>query len=132
MFVRAVVQEGIAEQAILVPQQGVSRNSKGESIALVVDEAGAVQQRMLTLNRAIGNKWLVSSGISGGDRLVVEGMLNVRPGVVVHDVSRDSPKTGGESPKADAIHSPQTSASPNNSKTDTADSDRNDRPDQRK
>ena len=62
MFVRAVVQEGIAEQAILVPQQGVSRNPKGEPIALVVDEAGKVQQRMLTLNRAIGDQWLVSSG----------------------------------------------------------------------
>ena len=65
MFVRAVVQEGIAAQAILVPQQGVSRNPKGEPIALVVDEAGKVQQRMLTLNRAIGDQWLVSSGSDG-------------------------------------------------------------------
>ena len=65
MFVRAVVQEGIAEQAILVPQQGVSRNPKGEPVALVVDEAGKVQQRMLTLNRAIGDQWLVSSGSVG-------------------------------------------------------------------
>ena len=92
MFVRAVVQEGIAEQAILVPQQGVSRNSKGESIALVVDEAGTVQQRVLALNRAIGDKWLVSSGLSAGDRLVVEGMLNVRPGIAVKDVSLDGRK----------------------------------------
>ena len=92
MFVRAVVQEGIAEQAILVPQQGVSRTPKGEPIALVVDEAGTVQQRMLTLNRAIGDQWLVSSGLSAGDRVVVEGMLNVRPGAAVKAVPLNSPR----------------------------------------
>jgi membrane fusion protein (multidrug efflux system) len=94
MFVRAVVQEGIAERAILVPQQGVSRNPKGEPIALVVDEAGTVQQRMLTLNRAIGDKWLVSSGLSAGECLIVEGMLNVRPGTAVKAVSLTGPKDG--------------------------------------
>ena len=59
----------------------MSRTPKGEPVALVVDEAGKVQQRMLTLNRAIGDQWLVSSGLSAGDRVIVEGMLNVRPGV---------------------------------------------------
>ena len=98
MFVRAVVQEGIAEQAILVPQQGVSRNPKGEPVALVVDEAGKVQQRMLTLDRAIGDQWLVSSGLSAGDRVIVEGMLNVRPGAAVKAVPWDSPKAGVEAP----------------------------------
>lgn len=83
MFVRAVVQEGIAERAILVPQQGVSRNPKGEPIGLVVGEAGAVEQRALTLNRAIGDRWLVSAGLAAGDRLIVEGMQNVRPGTAV-------------------------------------------------
>jgi membrane fusion protein (multidrug efflux system) len=100
MFVRAVVQEGIAEQAILVPQQGVSRTPKGEPIALVVDEAGTVQQRKLTLNRAMGDKWLVSSGLAVGDRVIVEGMLNVRVGTVVKAVPLDSPKGGGEAPSA--------------------------------
>ena len=74
MFVRAVVQEGIDDQAILVPQQGVSRNPKGEPVALVVDEAGKVQQRLLTLDRAIGDQWLVSSGLAAGERVIVEGM----------------------------------------------------------
>jgi len=87
MFVRAVVEEGVAEQAILVPQQGVSRTPKGEPFALVVDDAGTVQQRMLALNRAVGDKWLVSSGLAAGDRVVVEGMLNVRPGSAVKAVS---------------------------------------------
>jgi membrane fusion protein (multidrug efflux system) len=98
MFVRAVVQEGIAEQAILVPQQGVTRDPKGNPIALIVDDAGKVQQRMLTLDRAIGNKWLVSSGLAPGDRLIVEGLLKVRPGASVKEVPFDagSEKTSGE------------------------------------
>ncbi|MHB9072289.1 MAG: efflux RND transporter periplasmic adaptor subunit [Desulfobaccales bacterium] len=94
MFVRAAVQEGIAEQAILVPQQGVSRTPKGEPVALVVDEAGKVQQRMLKLNRAIGDQWLISSGLSAGERLIVEGMLNVRPGATVKAVAWEGSKAG--------------------------------------
>lgn len=86
MFVRAVVQEGTATDAILVPQQGVSRNPKGEPLALVVDDKGTVQQKMLKLNRAIGDKWLVSSGLCQGDRVIVEGMLNIRPGATVKAV----------------------------------------------
>jgi membrane fusion protein (multidrug efflux system) len=90
MFVRAVVQEGIAQQAILAPQQGISRNPKGEPVALVVDEANRVQQRILSLDRAIGDQWLVTSGLSGGDRLIVEGMLNIRPGAEVRAVPMDA------------------------------------------
>lgn len=97
MFMRAVVKEGTAEQALLVPQQGVSRNPKGEPIALVVDETGTVQQRMLTLNRAIGDQWLVTSGLSAGERLIVEGMLKVRPGATVKVIALDDKKTPGES-----------------------------------
>jgi membrane fusion protein, multidrug efflux system len=96
MFVRAAVQEGIAEAAILIPQQGVNRNPKGEPFALVVDEAGKVQLRMLTLNRALGDQWLVSSGLSPGDRLIVEGMMNVRPGAAVKVIAWEGPKTGGK------------------------------------
>jgi membrane fusion protein, multidrug efflux system len=94
MFVRAVLQEGIAEKAILVPQQGVSRNPKGESIALVVDDTGTVQQRLLTIGRAIGDQWLVASGLSGGDRLIVEGVQKARPGTAVKAVPLNENKTG--------------------------------------
>jgi membrane fusion protein (multidrug efflux system) len=101
MFVRAVVKEGIAEQAILVPQQGVSRNPKGEPIALLVDAAGTVQQRVLTLDRAIGDQWLVASGLAEGERVIVEGMLNVRPGTAVRAVPFHSPESGvAEAPKS--------------------------------
>jgi len=98
MFVRAVIKEGVKEQAILVPQQGISRNPKGDPVALIVDAEDKVQQRMLTLDRAIGNKWLVSSGLNPGDRVIVEGVQKVRPGASVKVVSfdagrKDSPAT---------------------------------------
>jgi len=104
MFVRAVVKEGIVDQAIMVPQQGVNRNPKGEPFALIVDEAGVAQQRMLTLNRAIKDQWLVTSGLSGGERVIVEGMLNIRPGVSVKAVSLDNLQTGPGTPNTQ--HSP--------------------------
>lgn len=83
MYVRALVQEGIADRAILVPQQGVSRDLKGNPIALIVDSQGTVQQRMITLDRAIGDKWLVSSGLKPGDQVIMEGVQKVRPGMPV-------------------------------------------------
>ena len=95
MYVRAVVQEGIAEQAILVPQQGVTRDPKGNPIALTVDAGDKVQLRMLTLDRTIGDQWLVSSGLAPGDRLIVEGLQKVRPGAVVKVVPFDSRKDSG-------------------------------------
>ncbi|HSR10275.1 MAG TPA: efflux RND transporter periplasmic adaptor subunit, partial [Thermodesulfobacteriota bacterium] len=93
MFVRAVVEEGTAEEAILVPQQGVTRTPKGEPVALVVDDKGKVEQKKLVVNRAIGDQWLLSSGLSPGDRVVVEGMLNVRPGATVKAVPFNPAKT---------------------------------------
>ncbi|MGV8073190.1 MAG: efflux RND transporter periplasmic adaptor subunit [Syntrophobacteraceae bacterium] len=101
MYVRGIVQECVAEQAILVPQQGVSRNPKGEPFALVVDDKGMVQMRPLTLNRAIRDQWLVSSGLSAGERLIVEGMLKVRPGTAVKAVPFDSQKPGAETGNPD-------------------------------
>ncbi len=89
MYVRAVVQEGVAEQAILVPQQAVSRDPKGNAVAMIVDGSGKVAPRMLTIDRAMGDKWLVSSGVAPGDRVIVEGLQKVRPGVPVKIVLPD-------------------------------------------
>ena len=90
MYVRAVVQEGVVERAILVPQQGVSRDPKGNPVALIVDGSGKVVQRMITVARAMGDRWLVSEGLNPGDRLIVEGSQRVRPGSSVTAVSFDS------------------------------------------
>lgn len=97
MFVRAVVEEGVSEQAILVPQQGVTRDTKGQPIAWVVNKDNKVEQRTLELDRAIGDKWLVTSGLSAGDRLIVEGLQKVRPGSSVRSIPFADPastKTG--------------------------------------
>jgi membrane fusion protein (multidrug efflux system) len=90
MFVRAVITEGVNGQAILVPQQAISRNPKGQPLALIVDSDDTVQQRLVMIDRAIGDKWLVSSGLNQGDRVVVEGIQKVRPGVPVAVVSLDN------------------------------------------
>jgi membrane fusion protein (multidrug efflux system) len=98
MFVRTVVKEGINEQAILIPQQSVSRDPKGNPTALIVDAEDKVQLRMLTLDRAIGSQWFVIEGIAPGDRLIIEGIQKVRPGAAVKAVPLDSAgKTAPES-----------------------------------
>lgn len=86
MFVRAIVEEGVDDQAILAMQQGVTRDVKGNATALVVDRSEKVEQRVLTIDRAVGDKWLVTSGLAAGDRLIVEGLQKVRPGMPVKTV----------------------------------------------
>ena len=99
MFVRTVIEEGIRDLAILVPQQAVSRDPKGHPVALVVDKAEKVQQRELATDRSLGDKWLVSSGLAQGDRVIVEGMQKVRPGMSVKAVASKSGGTLAANPK---------------------------------
>ncbi|MDQ5984405.1 MAG: Multidrug resistance protein MexA [Syntrophus sp. SKADARSKE-3] len=86
MFVRAAVEEGIAKNALLVPQQGITRDPKGNPLALVVDAQGKVQQRAITIDRAVGNQWLVSSGLASGEQVIVEGIQKAKPGSSVKAV----------------------------------------------
>ncbi len=91
MFVRAVVKEGVREQAILIPQQAVSRDPKGNPLALVVGAENKVESRPLVLDRAVGTQWLVASGLQPGDKVIVEGALKARPGTPVRDVPFGAP-----------------------------------------
>lgn len=91
MYVRETIIEGIAHDAILAPQQGVSHNEKGEPTAYVVDKQGIARLRILTAPRTIGADWLVSSGLKAGDRLIVEGLQKVQPDKPVHAVPAGSP-----------------------------------------
>jgi membrane fusion protein (multidrug efflux system) len=100
MYVRAIAQEGEVDKAILVPQQAVARDTKGNPIALIVDGSDKVEQRVITVDRAIGGRWLVASGLAPGERLIVEGVQKVRPGSAVKVVPFDgSRKDGVESGK---------------------------------
>ncbi|WAC75391.1 efflux RND transporter periplasmic adaptor subunit [Roseateles sp. SL47] len=83
MYAKAVIEEGVIDQAVLVPQPAVTRDSTGKAIAYVVDGGGKLAQRTLKADRAIGDQWLVSSGLQAGDRLVVEGQQKARPGQAV-------------------------------------------------
>jgi membrane fusion protein (multidrug efflux system) len=93
MYVRAQVQEGINEHAILVPQEAVQRDRKSNPFVMVVNQEQKVEVRPVVLDRAIGDKWLVSSGLSPGDRVIVEGIVKVRPGMTVKEVPLSKDKT---------------------------------------
>jgi len=86
MFIRAIIEEGVNEKAFLVPQQAISRDFRGNPNALVVDAEGKVQLRSLQTDRAIGDAWLVSSGLNEGDHVIVEGLQKVRPGAIAKTV----------------------------------------------
>ncbi|GAB4060609.1 efflux RND transporter periplasmic adaptor subunit [Uliginosibacterium sediminicola] len=83
MYVRAVLQEGVRQQGLLVPQQAVSRDGAGKPVAFVVNADGVVEQRSLVTDRAIGDQWLVSSGLKEGEQLVVEGQQLASAGAKV-------------------------------------------------
>lgn len=83
MFVRAQIQEGSAPDAILVPQLAVSRNVRGEPTALVIGAENKAELRMLQTSRAVGNQWLVTSGLKAGDQVIIDSFHKVRPGVPV-------------------------------------------------
>jgi len=83
MFVRGLIEEGVRDQVMLVPQRGVSRDPAGNAVALVVGENDTVERRLLKTERAVGDAWLVTEGLKVGDRVIVEGLQRVRPGAVV-------------------------------------------------
>jgi len=90
MFVRAVLKEGSNEQAILVPQQAVSRTQNGAPFVWVVDKDGTAAIRMLTLDRTINDKWFISSGLAVGDQVIIEGIQRLRPGTPVKIVKQSA------------------------------------------
>lgn len=93
MYVRAVLASGTSDGAIVVPQQGVTRNQKGQATALILNRDGKVEQRILTTASTAGDKWLVTSGLAAGDRVIVEGLQKVKPGAaaVVAKPAQDTP-----------------------------------------
>jgi membrane fusion protein (multidrug efflux system) len=83
LFVRAKLEEGTNPNALLVPQQGITRTPRGEATAMVVGEGDKVEVRSLTASQAIGDKWLVTDGLKAGDRVIITGLQKVRPGAQV-------------------------------------------------
>ncbi|ENT2952696.1 efflux RND transporter periplasmic adaptor subunit [Klebsiella aerogenes] len=83
MFVRARIDEGVNPQAILVPQQGVTRTPRGDATVMIVNAQNQVENREVTAAQAIGDKWLITSGLQNGDKVIVSGLQKVRPGITV-------------------------------------------------
>ncbi len=86
MYVRVVVEEGVLEQALLVPQRGVTRDPRGNATAMVVNAAGLVEQRTLKVERSLGDRWLVREGLNAGDRVILEGLQRIKQGIPVRVV----------------------------------------------
>lgn len=93
MYVRAKLIEGVNDKAILVPQDSVSHDTKGNPVAMVVNN-GKVEARTLQTPRTVNNKWLVSSGLKAGDQLIVDGLQSIRPGIAVKAVPMKASTTG--------------------------------------
>lgn len=102
MFVRAVVPEGVNDKAILIPQQAVSRDPKGNPLTLVVGPDGKVALRPITLDRAIGNQWLVASGLDVGEKIIIEGSQKAMPGTVVKAIPSEQAGPAATPPAAAA------------------------------
>lgn len=98
MVVQARLVAGVDRSVLLVPQQGVSRSPTGDATALVVGAGNQVERRRLQLGRAVGNRWMVTSGLAVGDRLIVEGLQRVRPGQPVTPVAAGSAAKGAAGP----------------------------------
>lgn len=96
MYVHAIVDEGVDKTSILVPQQAVSRNVRGDAIVMTVNKDDIVSQQIVQTDQAIGTNWLVTSGLKAGERVIVSGLGNARPGEKVtpipqQDQTTDSP-----------------------------------------
>lgn len=98
MYVRAMVANGERKNAILAPQQGITRDAKGNATAMVVGNNGKAVQREVVVSRTVGDKWLVESGLAAGDRLIVEGLQKVRPDTPVKAAEAGSASAQGASP----------------------------------
>jgi len=116
MFVRAQLIQGQRKEAIMVPQRGVTRNQRGEATVLVVDAENKVAERVVAADRVIANEWLITRGLAAGDRVVVDGLQKVRPGVVVRPVEATeaaaAKSTATSSEPAAATPSPASAATP--------------------
>ncbi len=86
MYVRARIESGVAEQALMVPQRGITRTPSGEASALVVGADSKVERRTVKVDRAIGDRWQVVEGLRSGDQVIVDGLQRVKAGTLVQAV----------------------------------------------
>ena len=98
MYARATVVSGTAVNALLAPQQGITRDPKGDATALVVGAGNKVELRSVKTSRALGDQWLVTAGLAAGDRVIVEGLQKTGPGAVVVPTERGAAPAAAAAP----------------------------------
>jgi len=106
MYVKAIISQGVRADALLAPQIGLTRDATGQATALVVGAGNKVEPRAVRVSRAIGDQWLVEDGLHPGDRVIVEGLQKVQPGMPVE------PSEAGAAPTAAAAPPAATPAAP--------------------
>ncbi|SDC77738.1 membrane fusion protein, multidrug efflux system [Sphingomonas sp. YR710] len=102
MYVRARLSQATAKNAILVPQQGLSRDPKGQATVMLVGADGKAISQLVTADRTIGDKWLVTAGLKPGDKVIVEGLQRIKRGMKIIAVP------AGTEPRPRAAHPPQS------------------------
>ena len=102
MYVRAVLGSGVRQNAVLVPQQGIARDPKGNTTAMVVGKDGKAELRPVRVSQTIGNKWLVESGLKAGDKVIVEGLQKIQPGAAVQATEKAQAAAAAAKPAATA------------------------------
>ncbi|MGQ0836465.1 MAG: efflux RND transporter periplasmic adaptor subunit [Gammaproteobacteria bacterium] len=103
MYVRAVLDTGVRPEGLLVPQQGINRDPKGNATALVVGKDDKVEERVVKASLTIGDKWLIDDGLKPGDRVIVEGLQKVQPGVRVQVVDVSVAAANASAPAKSAM-----------------------------
>jgi len=104
MYVRAVLNEGVLSNGVLAPQQGVTRDPKGTATALVVNKDSKVEPRPIKVSRTVGDQWLVEDGLVAGDRVIVEGVQKIQPGMNVSPVEAGSQPAAANPAEQGASH----------------------------
>lgn len=112
MYVRAAIGNGVREDAILVPQQGITRDPKGNATAMVVGKDGKVAARQVKVSRTVGDQWLVESGLAAGERVIVEGLQKIQPGMPVQATERAATPTVAGMPNRNAAATDPDAATP--------------------
>ncbi|MDA8449482.1 efflux RND transporter periplasmic adaptor subunit [Acidovorax sp. NCPPB 3859] len=102
MYVRAVLETGVNEQALLVPQQGVARDAAGNASVLVANAQDKVERRGIQVGAAVGNRWVATAGLTAGDRIIVDGLQRIQPGDAIHAVEVKIPQQGAAAAAARA------------------------------
>ncbi|MBW5288199.1 efflux RND transporter periplasmic adaptor subunit, partial [Burkholderia gladioli] len=119
MFVRARIDEGSNDNAFLVPQIGVQHDPKGQATALVVGQDNKIAPRVLQTSGTYGQDWIVEGGLQSGDRVIVQGVGKVQPGMTVKPVAAQLPPDQNAAPDAGASQAPAASA-PGSGASDSA------------